>query len=422
MRHGDDSLTNDVDELRSAYLESPPSKPVPESWKWVLSIVDEARLPHLGLPVRWATTEEKHKKIAFNPRTKETVNMETGEKVGRVSVGFIESTRGRHPMPGTEEPASVRYERYAGPGGLIEAEVKDPSGHSLVPCIAHGDYVRVESLESDHLDAKKEIMRRQRTLVDKLNAEPDFARFVMSQEGMDKFFVKVEPENKYYGTLFFYELYFNDIENLWLICDACNLQKSEKEVTTWLSEQWLYGREFLDYLAKEGFHQEAISRKTRDRKGLAQVAIEWFWKRHANYISVARNLQRDIVQPIQLLNTQVDHVIGSGDLQRAKRGIATLNAKLSLLKATMDVEISFSPVSSGSVSEGTVEEASSVIAGKLPGMVGEAMRQSKAQVARRKRQERGELAAGAATAKPADEEGVDSDVKRKRPGTTWGEK
>ena len=64
---------------------------------------------------------------------------------------------------------------------------------------------------------------------------------------MDKFFIKVG--NTYYGTLFFYELYFNDIDNIWLICQACNLQKSDAEALNWIENQWPFKDEFLEYLA-----------------------------------------------------------------------------------------------------------------------------------------------------------------------------
>jgi hypothetical protein len=304
---------------------------IPDSWKWVLEVIDEAHLPHLGLPVTWPAIEESHMHTLFNPATNTTINIETGKVTKhKVSpVEFIKSTRGYHSMPGTERPAAVRLQRYVEPGHLSDAIVVDPHGHTLVPCIAHGDYVKVEALEADHIQAKGEIKRRQLALVQKLNTEPDFAAFVMQQDGMNKFFVQYK--GKYYGTLYFYELYFNDIDNVWLICDACNLHKSNQETISWLTKQWLYGQEFLDYLVKKGIKQGPILTKIQDKKGLAKVAIEWFWNRHAHYISVAKRLYEEVTKQIEILNIKLDHVVGSGSQRRAERLQASLDARLTFL-------------------------------------------------------------------------------------------
>jgi hypothetical protein len=303
---------------------------IPERWKWVLEIFDGAHLPKLGLPVRWEETQQGHTLKAFDPETNSTIDVVTGiiTRHKRSPVDFICSTKDKTPMPGTQAPAAVRYTRYTEPK-LNSAIVTDSSGQHLVPCIVHGDYVKVEALSADHMQAKSEIMRRQKALVDKLNNESEFAEFVINQEGMDKFFVKIDEQ--YYGTLFFYELYFNDIDNIWLICDACNREKAAQETLTWLKEQWLYGQEFLDYLGM--IKDPAIIAKAQNNNGLAQVAIEWFWQRHAHYISVTKRLLQDVTTPIQILNKHVDHVVGSGNQKRAERLQASLDAKLLLLES-----------------------------------------------------------------------------------------
>ena len=93
---------------------------------------------------------------------------------------------------------------------------------------------------------------------------PAFANFLIQQPGMEKFFIKVE--GKYQGTLFFYELYFNDIDNLWLICQSCNLQKSDEDTVKWLQEQWLYGKEFIEYLSRETIADGPILKKVGEKK------------------------------------------------------------------------------------------------------------------------------------------------------------
>jgi hypothetical protein len=303
-----------------------------ERWRGLLAIIDEAHLPKLGMPVDWKKTQEKHTQIAVNPMTNETINVATGViiKHKEFPVGFIKSTPGSHSMPGTDQPVAIRWTRYIEPGKLSEHMVTDSHGFQQVPCIAHGDYVNVSSLAADHVQAQKAIKERQKALIEKLNdkSEPEFAEFLMKQDGMDKFFV--QWGGKYYGTLFFYEIYLNDIDNIWLICDACNRYKKDQDTVRWFKKQWLYGPEFLDYLGK--INDEGILLKAKDKKGLAQIAIEWFWTRHAHYISVAKTLFKDVTRPIQILNRHVDHVIGSGNQKRAERLQASLDAKLLILK------------------------------------------------------------------------------------------
>jgi hypothetical protein len=152
--------------------------------------------------MKWLTTEKKHTKIAFNPETNKAIDITT-LKVTQYKtspVGFIIATKGKHTMPGSETPASVRVERFNEPC-LHSMMVEDASEEMLIPCIAHGDYVKVEALEADHVQAKEKILARQKELVVKMNAEPKFAKFLMQQPGMNKFLVEIKGE--YYGTLFF---------------------------------------------------------------------------------------------------------------------------------------------------------------------------------------------------------------------------
>ncbi len=233
-------------------------------------------------------------------------------------------------MPGTNAPAAARYTRYLEPC-LNQHIVTGPRGETLAPCIAHGDYVDVSSLQLDHAQAKEEIQRRQRGLVAHLNNDPAFARFAMQLEGISKFFVKVK--NQYYGTLFFYDLYFNDMDNLWMICGACNLHKSNQASLAWFKDQWLYGDEFINYVGR--LRDPIILTKTQHKQGLGEVAIQWYWDRHANYASISKRLMENIVTPIQLLNQRMDRVVGlvraGADDRRLQRHMASLDFRVALL-------------------------------------------------------------------------------------------
>ncbi len=310
---------------------------VPAGWEWVEGVIDSAKLPYLGLPVKWDTTQEKHAKIIFHPETGEIIDIPSEKhSKNKNAVGFITATKGRNPMPGAETPASVRYTRFLEPC-LQDVLITSATGGSLVPCIAHGDYVKVESLESDHVQPKETILKRQQKLVAKLNEDSQFAEFLLTRPGMNKFFVNYK--GKYYGTLLFYELYFNDIDNIWLICDACNSGKSNSDVFDWFKSQWLYGEEFLDYLTKQQINDKGILIKTQNQEGLALVAIEWFWDRHANYKSVAKKLYSEIVVPLQILNMRVDHVVGMGNQIRTERLQESLLAQVLFAQSAVKAKI-----------------------------------------------------------------------------------
>ena len=303
-----------------------------DEWKKALHIVNEARLPY-NLPVKWEFTESSHAKIAFNPKTNEVWDLITQAFVKKTTnpVKFITLSGDSYSMPGASTPAAARYERY---DELTKHCVNDEQGRNLAPCMAHGDYVHVESLQTDHAQAKSEIIKRQQGLVAKLNDQSDFATFLMEQAGMEKFFINVDGE--YYGTLFFYELYFNDIDNLWLICQSCNLHKSDQDTVEWLQKQWLYGKEFIEYLSRETITDGPVLKKIGERQGLAQVIIKWFWDRHASYISIVKELKQKVMTPMQVLNIKVDRVIGEGSVKRAERLQASLGFKAGLLAGIVE--------------------------------------------------------------------------------------
>lgn len=326
------------DKLSSSSSSSFKAKtsPVPIGWEWVLNICSEARLPELGRPVNWDRTAKVHEKILIDPDNGKAFDPLTGKPLSS-AVGFIKATKGVDPMPGSLAPAAARVELYSKPE-MQNSILLDNDAHYLVPCIVHGDYVKVESLQVDHLQAKENIRKRQDDLVRLLNNNAEFAEYLLKQPGMEKFFIKHTKDGKYYGTLFFYEVYFNDIDNLWLICGACNLHKSNQDTLEWLKNQWLYGKEFLDYLRLKRDDQ-GILKKTQDEQGLAEVAISWFWERHANYISTAKALLEHLTIPIQILNKKLDHVVGEDNQERAIRLKASLDAIVTLASKVVESKV-----------------------------------------------------------------------------------
>jgi len=294
----------------------------------------------LGLPVKWKSTEDKHKQIGCVAKEGKTyeVFVRTTDPNGNVKftskkVDFIKSTKDKNPMPGTNSPAAVRYQRYielADQGGVS----KDFKNEELAVCMTHGDYVSVQSLQSDHLIAKSEIYKRQLAFIDQLNKDKNFAAQVKKLPGMGDFFI--EENGTFYGTLFFYELYFNDIENIWLICSACNLEKSDQDTVDWLTKKWTFGEQFLEYLGNN--QHTSIADSSKNKKGLAELAINWFWMYRARYVDILKRAE-GIKTHLMILNREVEYIFKKGNTKRAERKQASLEAKTKIVEGSLMAKV-----------------------------------------------------------------------------------
>lgn len=262
-------------------------------------------------------------------------------------IGFITLTKGQTKITGGGiTPAAAREFLYNQiPKNYITENFK---GEEMAPCLACGDFVRVRGLEVDHIDPSCEIRKRQINLVQKLNDNPLLAEHILSLPGMEKFFKKLTIDDKpqYFGTWFFYEVYFNDIDNLWLICDVCNGKKSNAAVIDWLQNQWAYGSEFLDYLSWIGIKNDALVQKVGNHNGLAEVAIEWFWDHHADFMIVKKLLNENITVQIDILGQKINLVNNQKKLKRAARLQRDLEFKVKLSSAIFNASRLGEPIAS----------------------------------------------------------------------------
>lgn len=297
--------------------------------QWAKNLGKEELPDSKYLPNNWEKTKEKQEKIALDPETKEKFNPETGERTHvKDRMEFIKKST---PFGETKKIASAKLQLLE--GQIKEFIIEDTHGQKLMPCFIHGDYVNMTHV--DHVESASVIKKRQEALVQKMNDEPEFAEFVLSLDGMESFFTEVD--NEYYGTEFFYNYYFNAIDNLWLACEACNCKKSAKDPLNYLSTQWMYGSDFLNYLGT--VKDEGILKKTETGEGLAQVAIRYFWERHDNRLRTTKTLLTDIVHPLQRESETVDSCKQEAkktgrvqDNKRAKRKEIDLECQLAFIK------------------------------------------------------------------------------------------
>lgn len=312
---------------------------------------NEAQLPKEGLPKKWASTQLKQMSTPLDPKSVEEIL-------------FINETHGGHAV------TSSRLKEMEDSNLLS----KDANGEMLAPCFISGDYVPVKSLEADHAHAKEDIFKRQLAVINRMNEDKDFAERILKQPQAKNFFLEDPASSgKYKGSKFFFAMYYNDIQNIWLICHSCNNSKNAKDFHDWIKNQWLYGKSFLDYLESEGVHNNTILQKIGDRNskhGLAETAIKWFVTNQKKYLDNLKALQESIINPIQSHNQAGARAIAEGKQKKASKYFAKARAQLKLASNVTESLDDFmhetgSSASTHSSSEDEISQAAEKLSKKM---------------------------------------------------------
>jgi hypothetical protein len=175
------------------------------------------KLPDHLAPRYESQTAFNHSKITFDPETSIATNTLTGKVTEYKKSDPIVFILANESMPGAFTPAAARLHRFK------EAETQedilfDKQGNAFVICPSHGDITKVEALQTDHADSASSIQQRQCEMVTELNNNLSIAKSFIEQFKLEDLFIEVN--GKYQGTLYFYERYYNDIDNLWNICQT----------------------------------------------------------------------------------------------------------------------------------------------------------------------------------------------------------
>lgn len=114
-------------------------------------------------------------------------------------------------------------------------------------CVADGEVERVNMMDIDHAVPFKYIYAKQEALLNYLNDpnNADFTEgFLKATTTIDSktinisdYFDRNTTNNKVQGTRRFFRLCYNDIDNLLLICHACNVQKGASDSLEWFRKQ-----------------------------------------------------------------------------------------------------------------------------------------------------------------------------------------
>lgn len=323
----------------------------------------ETQLPNFLATNFVADTANKHAAIAYDPTTKIATNIKTNDvKEYKKSdpIKFIPSSES---MTGTNAPAAARKHRHMENIDNDDIIINTQNKEHVI-CMAHGDMVQIEALQADHADSADAILARQEILVEKLNENREFAEQVMAQPDSEKFFALIN--GKYQGTQYFYERYYNDINNIWLICQACNLHKTNKDPKDWFLQNKMFGEAFLKYIDDlGGLKGEGLILKVGDNhKGLAETAISWFQEKQADFLKNKKLLYRDVIFDIENIILQAAHEVSKGCTEKSKVHFAQAQFKIAIhnisknIKFGIHIEGATPPSSQSSTSDEDNEKLS----------------------------------------------------------------
>lgn len=128
-------------------------------------------------------------------------------------------------------------------------------------CIVHGGFVLRPGMDAEHASSFELLRKRQQRLINYLNnpINKDFADAFLKEPGMAEMFRR-DPEdgNKIKGTAYFYKICYNNDSNMWLLCHACNMEKSAKDFKDWAIAQKRLGPDFVAALEARGVLQEGL--------------------------------------------------------------------------------------------------------------------------------------------------------------------
>jgi len=130
-------------------------------------------------------------------------------------------------------------------------------------CIADGEVERVNMMDIDHTVPFKYIYAKQEALLNYLNDpnNADFTEgFLKATTTIDSktinisdYFGRNTTNNTVQGTRRFFRLCYNDIDNLLLICHACNIQKGASDSLEWFRKQEPFlGERFVKVVNEAG--------------------------------------------------------------------------------------------------------------------------------------------------------------------------
>lgn len=117
-------------------------------------------------------------------------------------------------------------------------------------CMVHCGFEPRSATDMDHADPYEHIRANQQRLMAFLNENREFAIQLIAQPGMNEYFR--EHQGTIQASSYFFAKGYNAIDNLWLLCHVCNLNKSASDPVQWFGKKTAFGKAFLAALAAAG--------------------------------------------------------------------------------------------------------------------------------------------------------------------------
>jgi hypothetical protein len=166
---------------------------------------------------------------------------------------------------------------------------------------ADADIYSVGDLQADHLQPSEQIIERQLEMLEAMNIDPEFAKEVQKHSESTAFFKKKE-DGMFYGTKYFYMLYHNCINNLWLISTSANTGtgKGNQDPIIWLKKHERFGEPFFSAIGGQAsINKSTILYLTQGGEMLAVAARKWFLNTYRNEITAAHYVREEILKPLK---------------------------------------------------------------------------------------------------------------------------
>ncbi|MGI9214896.1 MAG: hypothetical protein ACR2HS_04480 [Gammaproteobacteria bacterium] len=225
-------------------------------------------------------------------------------------------------------------------------------------CVGDGSVERLKMMDIDHTVPFAYLQKKQTDLLSVLNdsSRVNFKTGFLSVDGINNYFKQDAAVVK--GTRRFFKLCYNDIDNLLLICHACNMDKSDNDSLEWFRKQEPFlGERFVKAVNDAGgLHDGIIVKKVckvssdlsdivrigevecrlhdGEGKGLGEFVNEWFEKENPEYskgiVSAYSNiwLQLQEIWELQLKDAVTDDKTGKDAQTTANKLTGMLDAQI----------------------------------------------------------------------------------------------
>lgn len=241
-------------------------------------------------------------------------------------------------------------------------------------CSGHGEFALGSGTDIDHVFSYSKIRERQVELLKFLNSDLDFANIFIKEPGIDNFFDITAGTVQ--ATRYFFKQCYNAIDNLMLLCHACNVKKSGADPLPSFEEKIFFGPEFIEDMQdrpdvgpKEGIIFPRVYATASkecsiklggivfsfyagdDGVGLGEFARNWFFETSESVLKIHREFKEVNFAALKKDLGTVRSMMLSGPTEESKKILERLCSSIPILFSVYQVFTKISASTSTSDSE-----------------------------------------------------------------------